>query len=188
MGGSNPARTPLSLLSLRCNLSTATQRQALTLCLVLSRCCVGGGEGKEERKEGRKGDGRGRGWAGLRTRTASGLHVFAGGGGLYAIIVTPEILINVFSSLHQKQRFFFFLFFENFRHLAEYFLKNYLHSIVTSFTFIFFKSTQIALNFHKSILKKSLKFRHFAKYFFKKCLYFIEYSPTFFFLNLPKSP
>ncbi len=94
MGGSNPARIYLSL-SLRCNLSTATQRQALTLCLVLSRCCVGGGEGE---KEGRKGDGRGAGWAGLRTRTASGLHVFAGSGGLYPIIVMPEILINVFSA------------------------------------------------------------------------------------------
>lgn len=111
MDGSNPARLSLSL---RCNLSTATQRQALTLCLVLSTCCVGGGAGENGKKEGRK-EGREmggeRGWAGLRTRTASGLHVFAGNGGLYPVIVTPEIIIKYFFKYSPEAEFFFFLFF-----------------------------------------------------------------------------
>jgi hypothetical protein len=132
-------------LSLRCNLSTATQRQALTLCLVLSRCCVGGGEGEKGKKEGRKGDGRGRRWAGLRTRTASGLHVFAGNGGLYPVIVTPGIRINVFSNLHHKHPVFSFSFWRIFAHLAKYFLRNFIYISYRKFLYFSF-----FLNQHKS--------------------------------------
>jgi hypothetical protein len=67
-------------------------------------------EWKEGRKEGREMGGE-RGWAGLRTRTASGLHVFAGCGGLYPVIVTREIILKCFFKYSPEAEFFFFLFF-----------------------------------------------------------------------------
>jgi hypothetical protein len=79
-----------------------------------------------------------RGWAGLRTRTASGLHVFAGCGGLYPVIVTPEIIIKCFFKYSPEAELFSFSFFlEKFRHLAKYFLKNCIYSFYRKFLYFY---------------------------------------------------